>query len=111
MKSKTAKMTRLGIGRPTRRRNDKVYDRWSWVHLLSAALLAWVMDPALALAITVLWEPLEILVLSPLLARANIEFGYESLRNSLSDIVFDFIGVGLGYFVLARVVSAPFHLF
>jgi hypothetical protein len=58
----------------------------------------------------VLWEPLEILVLSPLLARFDIDFGYETLRNSLSDIVFDTAGVLAGYYVLGNLISPPFHL-
>jgi hypothetical protein len=48
----------------------------------------------------VLWEPLEVFVLSPFLAKRGIEFGYETWRNSLSDIVFDIVGVAIGYVIL-----------
>jgi hypothetical protein len=74
-------------------------------------MLGWVMRPFVALSIMVLWEPLEILVLSPLLGRLGIRFGYESLRNSLSDILFDVIGVGLGAWLLTNLAVPPFHLF
>ncbi len=92
-------------------RNDKLYDRWSLVHLGTGIILGWVMDPFVALALMVLWEPLEIFVLSPLLAKRGIIFGYESLRNSLSDIVFNVIGVLLGWQVLTAISVPPFHLF
>jgi hypothetical protein len=73
--------------------------------------MGWVMQPFVALAIMVLWEPLEILILSPLLARVGIRFGYESLNNSLSDIFFNVVGVALGFWLLTYLVSPPFHLF
>lgn len=69
------------------------------------------MPPIVALSILVLWEPLEILVLSPLLAKINITFGYETLRNSLSDIVFDTIGVLIGIYLLKAHFTPPFTLF
>lgn len=69
------------------------------------------MDPFIALAIMVLWEPLEILILSPLLKRAGVVFGYESLRNSLSDIFFNVVGVVLGAWALTAAVDPPFRLF
>lgn len=93
------------------RRNDSLYDVWSLVHLVTGILMAWVMSPFVALLIMTLWEPLEILVLSPFLARFGILFGHESLRNSLSDIVFNCIGVAIGYWGLARLWDPPFHLF
>ncbi len=96
---------------PKPNRNGNLFDRWSVVHVVTGILLGWLMDPFTALAIMVLWEPLEILVLSPLLAKRGISFGYESLRNSLSDIFFDVIGVGLGAWLLTEVAAAPFHLF
>lgn len=93
------------------RRNDTLFDGWSLTHLLWGLVLGWVMNPVIALAIMVLWEPLEIFVLSPILARFGIVFGFESLRNSLSDIVFDTLGVLLGAFVLTALFAPPFHLF
>src|SRR5664279_1690976 len=94
-----------------RRRNNAYYDTWSIVHLFTGVVLGWLMSPFIALVVMVLWEPLEILILSPILARIGIDFGYETLRNSLSDIVFDTVGVALGYWVLTALVSPPFHLF
>jgi hypothetical protein len=44
-------------------------------------------------------------------ARFGIEFGYETIRNSLSDIVFDCAGVVLGYWLLGALFTPPFHLF
>lgn len=96
---------------PLKRRNDKLFDLWSLTHIAWAALLAWVMNPLIALSIMVLWEPLEILVISPILAKFDIDFGHESLRNSLSDIVFDIFGVLLGAFVIAAAAEPPFYLF
>lgn len=69
------------------------------------------MPPFIALALLVLWEPFEIFLLGPFLARFNIVFGRESLRNSLSDIVFDFIGIVIGAWLLTEIVSPPFFLF
>jgi hypothetical protein len=81
---------------PLRRRNDTYFDWWSLTHLAWAAVLAVFLPAFFALALMVLWEPLEILVLSPLLGRRGIDFGHESLRNTLMDIVFDVAGVLLG---------------
>ena len=92
-------------------RNDLLFDVWSLVHLVTGVLMAWVMAPFIALLIMVVWEPLEILVLSPLLARRGIVFGHESLRNSLSDIFFDCLGVALGAWVLTPLWDPPFHWF
>lgn len=90
------------------KRNGSLFDVWSIVHLGMGILLGWVLDPFVALAILVLWEPLEIFVLSPLLAKKGIVFGYESLRNSLSDIVFDVIGVALGAWLVVKLLDPPF---
>lgn len=79
--------------------------------MLTGIGVAWVMNPLIALVILVLWEPFEVLVLSPLLAKGNIKFGYESVRNSLSDVFFDVVGVLLGAYVLANFFEPPFYLF
>ncbi len=92
-------------------RNDKLYDYWSLTHVTWAALLGWIMNPFIALAIMVLWEPLEILVLSPVLGKFGIVFGHETLKNSLSDIFFDTVGVALGAYVVATLFVPPFYLF
>lgn len=93
------------------KRNDTLFDYWSIVHLLTGVALGWVMSPFVALVIMVLWEPLEILVLSPILAKFGIIFGYESLRNSLSDIFFDTFGVIIGWYILGAIIEPPFFLF
>lgn len=93
------------------RRNNAFFDVWSLVHVVTGVAMGWVMDPFIALLIMVLWEPLEILVLSPLLARFGILFGHESLKNSMSDVLFDAIGVALGYWGLTAIVDPPFVLF
>ncbi|MEO6761717.1 MAG: hypothetical protein ABI220_05115 [Candidatus Saccharimonadales bacterium] len=93
------------------RRNDSLVDPWSLVHVITGVLLGWVMSPFVALLLMVLWEPLEILVLSPFLARFGITFGLETIRNSLSDIVFDCLGVALGYWLLSALITPPFNLF
>ena len=93
------------------RRNSALFDVWSLVHLVTGVVFAWVMPPFVALLIMTIWEPVEILVLSPFLARFGILFGHESLRNSLSDIVFNCTGVAIGHWVLSPLVDPPFHLF
>jgi hypothetical protein len=92
-------------------RNNVFFDIWSIVHLLTGVLLGWIMSPFIALVIMIAWEPLEIFVLSPVLRRFGIIFGYESLRNSLSDIVFDALGVALGAYLLIEMLEPPFKLF
>jgi hypothetical protein len=104
-----AKPKRLSPTRP--RQHTAPFDRWSLVHLGTGGLMGWVMQPFVALSIMVLWEPLELLILSPLLGRAGIVFGDESVQNSLSDIFFDVVGVALGVWLLANLVSPPFRLF
>lgn len=101
-------MKKMGLAH---RRNNQPYDWWSLSHILWAMILAWIMTPLYALIIMILWEPLEIFILSPFLAKFGIEFGYESLKNSLSDIVFDVIGVILAVTVLSRYFEPPFFLF
>lgn len=93
------------------KRNDKLYDGWSIVHLCSGIAFGWLMPPFIALVLLVLWEPLENLVLSPILAKFNIVFGYETIRNSLSDIFFDTIGVLIGSQILLKIIIPPFNLF
>jgi hypothetical protein len=107
--SRPANPRRISVTKP--RRNNAWFDIWSIVHLVTGTAMGWVMQPFVALAIMVLWEPLEILILSPLLARVGIRFGYESLNNSLSDIFFNVVGVALGFWLLTYLVSPPFHLF
>jgi len=72
--------------------------------------MGWVLSPFVALVLMVLWEPLEILVLSPILARFGIVFGYESLRNSLSDIFFDTMGIIIGAYIIGSIFEPPFFL-
>ena len=91
------KKNRISIDLSQHRKNSSLVDAWSFVHLLTGIALVFIVPPFFALVLMVLWEPLEVLVLSPLLAKRGILFGHESLRNSLSDIVFDVIGVSIGY--------------
>ena len=88
-----------------------MFDPWSIVHLGSGVIAGWIMPPFIALSVLVLWEPLEVLVLSPLLSRFGIVFGHESLRNVLSDIIFDFAGVLIGLLLLTPLINPPFSLF
>ena len=92
-------------------RNDRLFDLWSLVHMFTGVVMGWLMEPFLALVLMILWEPLEIFVLSPLMARFGIEFGYESWRNAISDIIFDAAGIALGVYVLGALVDPPFTLF
>ena len=83
------------------RRNHAIFDFWSLLHIVWGMLLAWWLGPLWALSLLILWEPFEILILGPILKRLfNVTFGYESIRNSLSDIVFDSIGILLVTFLI-----------
>ncbi len=77
-------------------RNDHIFDAWSLVHIAVGALFGWYFAPWVAFTIMAIWEPLEIFILSPWLARRGIVFGYESWRNSVSDIIFNAIGIAAG---------------
>ncbi len=77
------------------KRNDRLFDKWSLQHILSGAVLCWLFGPVWAFVIATLWEPIEIFVLSPFLAKKGIVFGYETWRNSLSDIVFNSVGIAI----------------
>ncbi len=81
-------------------RNDKLFDGWSIVHVITSILFTLTFGPKIALIVVFLWEPLEIYLLSPLLAKIDVRFGDETLKNSLSDLVFDAVGVGVGYLLL-----------
>ncbi len=84
------------------RRNDALIDKWSLVHFCTSAALALLIGPFVAFAVTLLWEPLEIFVISPLLAKFGIVFGHESFRNSLSDIAFNTLGILAAILLIAR---------
>jgi len=87
------------INLKSHRKNAALFDFWSIVHIFIGVVLVYFLSPFLALILMVLWEPFENLILSPLLAKKGILFGHETLANSLSDIVFDVIGVSVGYFL------------
>ncbi len=104
-------MTRRIDPRKKVERNKKLADRWSLIHIGSGVLVGWIMNPFAALALMAMYEPIEVFILSPIFARFGIVFGYEALRNSLSDIFFDAIGITIGAALLAHLVTSPFHLF
>lgn len=93
------------------RRNNSLFDWWSIVHLVTGIAFGWLMDPFIALILMVMWEPFEILVLSPILWRMGILFGHETINNSLSDIVFDTLGICIGFWLLTALAEPPFRLF
>jgi len=97
--------------RPYSARKNTLLDIWSVPHLVTGVFLGWLMQPGVALTLMILWEPLEILILSPMLAKRGIDFGFESVANSVSDVFVDAAGVILGYQVLTTLVAPPFHLF
>ena len=104
-------MTKRPDVRAGLKRNDALYDTWSLVHLGVGVWLGWLMAPWVALLIMVVHEPVEVLMISPFLARFGIVYGYESLRNSLSDIFFDAVGIAIGALLLTSLKAPPFHLF
>jgi hypothetical protein len=81
-------------------RNGNLFDAWSIVHLFFGVVFGWVLSPALAIFLLVLWEPIEIFILSPLLFKVGVIFGRESFRNSMSDIFFDIVGVAIGFLLV-----------
>lgn len=84
----------------TKKRNNALFDRWSLVHVASGVAMGAVINPFVAILLLAFWEPFEVLLLSPYLARRGITFGYETLRNSLSDIFFDIVGVAIGALIV-----------
>lgn len=93
-------------------RNNRLFDIWSIVHLLTGVAMGWVIDPFVALVLMIAWEPFEIFLLGPAVKRLTGKtFGYESFRNSMSDILFDAAGVAIGAYLLSAVASPPFHWF
>ncbi len=92
-------------------RNRRLVDPWSGAHLLSGVALGWIMAPFWALLLLILWEPLELFVLSPLSWKFfGREFGHETLGNSFSDILFDAAGVAIGAFLVRQWLTPPFVL-
>lgn len=73
-------------------------------------MLGWTLPPLVAFILAALYEPFEVFVLSPLLMKRGIVFGYEALPNSLSDIFFDALGIVIGYF-FATHVGRPQDIF
>jgi hypothetical protein len=92
-------------------RNGALFDTWSVIHLLTGVIMGWLISPLIAFILMAAWEPFEIFVLSPLLAKKGIVFGYENLRNSLSDIFFNGAGILIGAYVLSEYIAPPFTLF
>lgn len=90
-------------------RNDLIFDIWSLVHLLTGILLGWIMSPTIAVLVMILWEPLERFALSKFLAKFGIKFGYETVKNSLADIMFDILGISIGAAGLMAFIDPPFH--
>ena len=86
------------------KRNGRHYDTWSLMHLFMGAVFGLAATPLAAMFFLVLWEPVEILLISPFLARHKISFGYESINISLSDIAFDALGVMIGYYILRAMI-------
>lgn len=97
-------MRALEIDRP---RNHRLVDWWSLTHIVWGAGLAFLVGPFWALAVMTLWEPFEVLLLSPLLARRGRSFGHESLANSLTDLVFNLAGVLAGAGMMAAMGRVP----
>lgn len=81
-------------------RNDSIIDPWSAAHFLWGVVLAIALGPVWAVAILVAWEPFEIFLLGPTLARWGIPFGHETWRNSISDMMFDAAGAVAAFFLI-----------
>ena len=85
-------------------RNNTLLDWWSSLHVLWGIVLTFIFGPVVAFIALLVWEPVEIFLISKIFARYfNRVFGHESLKNSLSDIVMNTIGVAIGYGILLLV--------
>ena len=91
-------------------RNARLYDKWSNVHVFNGVWIGWLLPLPVAIVLMVLYEPFEVFILSPLLMKRGIVFGYEALPNSLSDIFFDCIGIIIGYAGITAAVGSPVHV-
>lgn len=102
MKARIAATVRAANARRLGRRvrNDRLIDAWSATHALWGLGLAIVLGPWWAVGLLVAWEPFEILLLGPWLARWGVPFGHETWRNSLSDVAFDGAGVAMAFFLV-----------
>jgi hypothetical protein len=79
--------------------NGRIIDWWSLVHLVTGVVMGAVINPFIAIALMVLYEPFEIYIIYPMMYQNfGIVFGNESWVNSMSDIVIDVIGVCIGYY-------------
>lgn len=87
------------------RRNNNIFDKWSLVHLSFGIIFGLIFSPVFALVILVAWEPIEILLISPFLAHYKIKFGYETLKNSLSDILFDSLGIFIAIAIINPLIK------
>ncbi len=85
-----------------RLRNNDLIDIWSVAHVAWGVGLTIVFGPLWAIIFLVAWEPFEIFLLGPTLARHGIPFGHETWRNSLSDMFFDAAGAALGFLIVVR---------
>lgn len=82
------------------------------MHLGSGIIAGWLIDPIIAFTLLAAYEPIEIFVLSPFLYRRfKIIFGNESWNNALIDIVFNTVGIFIGYNFLRILIEPPFILF
>jgi hypothetical protein len=90
-------------------RNDRLWDYWSAAHVAWSLAISILVGPWWGLALMVAWEPIEIFLLGPRLARWGISFGHETWRNSVSDMVFDAVGALLA-FLLVLPLWDPMHV-
>jgi hypothetical protein len=81
-------------------RNNELFDIWSAAHFVWGLALAVLLGPLWSIVIMIAWEPFEILLLGPTLARWGIAFGHETWRNSVSDMVFDVAGAIAAFFLV-----------
>jgi hypothetical protein len=91
-----ANAVRLG----RRVRNNALLDVWSASHFAWGVALAILLGPFWAVAILIAWEPFEIFLLGPTLARRGIPFGHETWRNSVSDMLVDIAGAATAFFLV-----------
>ena len=87
------------------KRNNLLFDRWSFLHILWGIVLTLITGPVTAFLVLFILEPIEIFIISPwYIRRFKKLFGYEGLVNSLSDIVMNTLGIILAYYIFLPII-------
>lgn len=87
--------------------NRRWFDLWSLTHVVWGAAAGWFLGPWVGFLVMAAWEPIEIFVLSPLLARFGVVFGHEGWQNSLGDLACNAVGIAAAVALRALAQGQP----